>query len=99
MIRLATAACVAAFFLAGTAAAQSMCGAHDRLVEMLTGPKYSEALMVEMAQDGKAVIQIYSNPKTQTWTVLLLRPGGMACIAAAGNGFEIGKAYVPGQGT
>lgn len=85
MIRLATVACVAAFFLAGTAAAQSMCGAHDRLVEM--------------AQDGKAVIQIYSNPKTQTWTVLLLRPGGMACIAAAGNGFEIGKAYVPGQGT
>ena len=99
MIRLATAACVAAFFLAGTAAAQSMCGAHDRLVEMLTGPKYAESLMADLAQDDKSVVQVYSNPETQSWTILALRPGGMACIAAAGNGFEIGKAYVPGQGT
>ena len=99
MIRLAVAACGAAFLFVQAAEAQSMCGDHGSLVEAITGPKYAEALMVEMAQNGKPVIQIYSNPKTKTWTVLLLRPGGMSCIAAAGNGFEIGKAYVPGQGT
>ena len=99
MIRLTLAACGAAFLLTGEAAAETMCGPLAGLVEMLTGPKYAESLMADLAQDDKSVVQVYSNPETQSWTILALQRGGIACLLAAGKGLEIGKPYVPGQGT
>lgn len=53
---------------------------HDRLAE-----KWHEApVSAGLAGDGK-LVQVYSSPEGETWTILLTTPEGRSCIIGSGR--------------
>lgn len=63
------------------------CGSAASIIGAITGVKYQESGLVEMTQ-GPARFQLYANMKSGTWTLVLYRPDGAACIVAGGNSIE-----------
>ena len=88
-------ACALAFVAVPKAKAQSACGFADPMVAGITGPKYREVPQFDAmvkTPAGPMAIRMFANPQTGTWTMLTLRPNGMACIAGIGIGFRPARA-------
>jgi hypothetical protein len=50
---------------------------------------YEESQMSVMLNVEKGVMEeVYGNPRTGTWTRIVVRPDGVTCITAAGAGFQ-----------
>lgn len=63
------------------------CAPQENVKAVIEG-KYGEApFAVGIAPNGWPVFW-YGNLERGSWTVLLLRPDGAACVAMAGDGFE-----------
>lgn len=67
------------------AVAQAPCGPYDAIVDVLTG-QHGEASVLRMMADAGFVLEIWINAQTETWTVLMVRPDGTACLPAYGTG-------------
>lgn len=64
--------------------AQSSCGERDRIVASLQ-QKHGETVTGVGLAGGAAVIELWSSPETGSWTLLMTRPDGRACLMAAGQ--------------
>ena len=62
------------------------CGKHDVIVAALAKQYQEERHVIAMA-GGQGVVEFYVSP-TATWTMLHTAPGGMTCIAAAGQNWQ-----------
>lgn len=58
--------------------------------------KYGESRMLSTSTDGAAV-DIWANPETGTWTIVLYRVDGTACVPLSGTGDW--ARHVQGRGT
>lgn len=76
--------------LAVPAQAQPACGIYNEVVKDISGPKYGERRVAQGqtklgAEGGKIVVEVFAAPRGKTFTILLVRPDGLACIIAAGD--------------
>ena len=69
--------------IATQAQAQPLCLPHTMMVDTLKD-KYGEQPRVA-AVSHRSVTEIYANPKTGTWTLLVTGTNGMSCIRASGK--------------
>ena len=84
-----------AIVAAGLAAATPMadaqtrtpCAERDAVVQRLKD-KYGETLQSMGLHQSNAVMEVYASESTGTWTILVTRPDGMACLIAAGQMWE-----------
>ncbi len=77
-----------ALALVAPAAAQTLC-THDRtaVIEQLKA-RYQEApVAMGLVGDG-SVLEVLA-AKSGSWTILVTRPNGLACVVAAGGSWEI----------
>ena len=52
---------------------------HDQLLQ-----KYGEERLFA-GLSGQSVIELWSNPETGTWTIIVSTPEGMSCLLASGE--------------
>ena len=72
---------------AAPAAAQQLCLVHDNAVEEL-GKRYGEQVTARgLAQDGKAMVEVFSNDEG-AWTILVTDVNGRACVLANGEAWH-----------
>jgi len=92
MIRLASWAIAAAalavvFVLPATVApAQTQCGPHRRIVDVLAG-KYGEAPKAIGTVSGNHFMEVYVS-QAGSWTILVTSADGNSCILASGMDWE-----------
>lgn len=83
---------------APTAQAQAPCMPHTLMVKALAD-RYGESQRVVGYAD-RAIMEVYENADTGTWTVLVTGTNGLACIRASGKlGVMINAQVEPDEGT
>lgn len=65
----------------------STCGDRSQVVERLA-ERYGETLQSMGMHQNNGLVEIYASDSTGTWTILLTRPDGTACLLAAGQMWE-----------
>lgn len=81
-------AVVAVLAVASPAMAQPQCApAQAVAAKLLQG--YGERPAVELYSARGHVIVVYANAETHTWTVVIHRPDGQACVDDDGEGYAI----------
>ena len=99
-IPVALAAAALAAFLMPVAQAQQPqrfpCAPRDDVLRILA-TRHGEALIVR-AMAGPRVFELYSNPDSRTWTVILTDNRGTACMAGSGTALEIVDSAAPKSG-
>lgn len=86
--------CLAA--LPGRVQAAQCAGVVDVLAGLST--RWSEQTLWQGGAQGGVSFTITVNPDGTTWTALMLRPDGMACVVASGSGWTAGTApKAPGE--
>ncbi|MDJ0686441.1 MAG: hypothetical protein QNJ84_17280 [Alphaproteobacteria bacterium] len=84
---IAAAALGAAFLLLiGAVHAQTVCDSHSAVIEKLENTYRETRAGVGLASNG-AVAQLYVS-ESGSWTMLLTNARGVACLIAAGQGWE-----------
>jgi len=78
----------AALLTAPQATAQAACGPHERVVAHLATRFAETRQALGLAARGTAMIEVFANLDTGSWTVLLTQPDGTACMIASGTAFE-----------
>jgi len=83
--------CVLAIVVGATAPAHAQtaaCADHDAVTALLA-ERYGEArIAIGLAADG-ALVEVWANRESGTWTIMITQPGGPACLAAGGEAFEL----------
>jgi hypothetical protein len=86
-MRIAFAAILAASFCAPPAnAVQIQCAKHSQIVTLLA-KKYSENPVATGTVNEDRYMQLFVSPKG-SWTIVMTRTDGQACILAAGQNWE-----------
>ena len=76
----------AAFASFATASSAATCADRSQVVEALAD-RFGETLYGNAVSRDGNVLEVYSNPANETWTVLVNLPDrGLACLVASGNG-------------
>ena len=73
--------------LASPAAAQSQCNFHDKALEHLA-KKYQETPVAAGMANSGALVEILTTSDGGTWSIIVTRPDGWACLVAAGEGWR-----------
>jgi hypothetical protein len=79
-----------ALVAATPAVGQMQCGGYADAVAHLSS-EYGESLTMQGMDGAGNVVAMFANPDTGTWTALIVRPDGTACMAASGGAFEYHK--------
>jgi hypothetical protein len=79
---------VAAMLLSSSANA-GQCGPKQMVTEQL-GERYGEVTFASGIVIDNSV-KFFGNPQTGTWSMVVIRPDGLACVIAIGEGLEIVK--------
>ncbi len=69
---------------ATTGLAQNYCGPRDVVIDRLISG-FGEALTAGGLRSQSSVLEIWAAPDTGTWTVLITRADGIACVMASGT--------------
>jgi formylmethanofuran dehydrogenase subunit D len=69
------------------AQAAPTCGPFDVVLANLR-EKYGEVVSVRALNKERNALVIFSNPKTGSWTAMVVMPNGTACGIDSGNGFD-----------
>lgn len=77
-------------------AQQASCADRTQVVERLQ-TKYGETRQSMGLGRNNGVVEVYASDETGTWTILLSRPDGLACLVAAGEYFETLDETLPSQ--
>jgi hypothetical protein len=77
--------------------AASQCGPRDQVVSVL-GQKYSETRHGIGLNGPGQVMELYVNPTTGTWTILITLPAGETCLVASGEHYEALTEALPAKG-
>lgn len=91
-----TAALWAAFSF--SAAAQSVCAGRAQVLDHLTR-NYSEQRIALGVASAGGVIELLSRADGRTWTIILSRPDGSACVLATGEDWQRVSPKKRGEGT
>lgn len=84
-MRLAALLCL----LALPAAAQNRnCAPHAILVERLAAG-YGESRQAVALGSGGEMVETFANLDSGSWTVTVTQPGGLTCLVASGQAFEL----------
>jgi hypothetical protein len=58
-------------------------------LEAKLGADYHESRVQQgIASDGKHMLVIFAAPDGATWTAIMLRPDGLACLAVSGENWQ-----------
>ena len=80
---------------AAPARAEPVCGPHAKMATAI-GSLFDETLATKASGDNTWGLEIYSNSKTGSWTMLLIDPKiDNACMSAHGRDFEALPQGVP----
>ena len=60
------------------------CGDHAQMSERLSS-RFKETRLGAGLQNPETVMELWSSEETGSWTVLVIRPNGTACVVATGN--------------
>lgn len=93
---LMSAGLIAATLASMPANAQMVCGQHTDVISKLKNSYEEQPVGMGLSTDG-GLIEIYSS-ENGTWTILITRPSGVACLVAAGDSWEELKDSVPALG-
>lgn len=72
------------------AAQQPQCAPLER-VEGLLAEKYQETRRVEGITAQGPLLALYASAQGETWTLVLIRPDGLACMFASGTELVVRK--------
>ena len=67
--------------------AQATCAARDTVVAKLQ-MDYGESLTGGGLQSARQVMEVWAAPDTGTWTLLMTRADGIACVIASGTNWH-----------
>jgi hypothetical protein len=82
---LAVVACLSAFY---PAAADAASCAPKGMIEEALGTRFGEVAFAMGVAVGN-LVKFFSNPQSGSWTVVVVRPDGMACVVAQGESLEV----------
>ena len=82
---------------AGSASAQA-CTDRSDLVERLAA-KYGEVFAGGGLRDSSSIVEVWMSEETGTWTVILTRADGRACVMASGTNWREGLPSELARGT
>lgn len=95
---LATLLLAAWCILAGPAFGQDrLCGARESIVAQLEA-RHGESRVNIGLQGNSAVVEVFANRETGSWTILLTTPTGDSCLLAAGEAFQEFPAAAAAEG-
>ena len=77
-----------AALLASPAMAEPYCDTRGVIIEALAG-RYGEGPVLAAIDAGGNLVEIVANVSTGTWTLIVTKPGGAACVIATGNAIEV----------
>lgn len=97
MRSILSAALMAAFFVSPAFGQQSQCGDRSSILKALT-EKYGEAPVGRGMASNGAIVEIYANTETGSWTILVNLPNGMTCVPADGRNWEVMDFVAPVSG-
>jgi hypothetical protein len=97
MMKLATAALAVSLAVPAAAQQYRNCAPRAVVIERLaTG--YSETRQnIGLGSQG-AVVEVFANPDTGTWTITVTSPAGVTCLVASGQSFETIVEPLPAKG-
>lgn len=67
--------------------ARMLCHDYKELVRQL-GARYDEVPVSAGLQSNGHLLQVFSSPRSGTWTILSVTPDGTGCVLAAGRSWE-----------
>ena len=73
--------------LSSTAAAQSQCNDRDKVLGLLA-QKYKEAPVASGVTNNGGLVEVLTDTKGGTWTIIVTTPQGVSCLVAAGEGWR-----------
>ncbi len=89
---------LAATFSAGPAQSQTAnCATHETVSDRLA-QGYGEARQTIALSADNTVVETWANPDTGTWTITVTSAGGLTCLVASGQAFEILAEPLPPSG-
>ncbi|MEM8790340.1 MAG: hypothetical protein AAGE80_01885 [Pseudomonadota bacterium] len=65
----------------------TVCGHRSQIVKQLAD-RYGETALSRGVARGAGVVEIYVNPDSGSWTIVVTNPNGTSCLMAAGEAFE-----------
>ena len=97
-LRMALLALCVFMWLPGQAYGQSIgdCTAHEQALESLA-QRYNEHVMGRATIFNGNRLEVLTSPHGETWSVLVIRPDGIACLVSAGDDWRTIPLPIPGQ--
>ncbi len=81
-------ACAAGLALIGSSAvAQTQCNERAEVLKLLA-QKYKEAPIAAGVTSSGGLVEVLTNGKGETWTIIVTSPEGTSCLVAAGEGWQ-----------
>ena len=77
----------ALILLASPAAGQEPCNSRDVIIESLA-KDYGEEVIWAGVNDAEGMVEVLGAPDGGTWSIILTRPDGWACLKASGEGWR-----------
>ena len=73
--------------VASSAMAQPQCNERDNVLELLA-KKYQETPIAAGVTNTGGLVEVLTDTKGGTWTIIVTTPQGMSCLVAAGEGWR-----------
>lgn len=86
-ITIAFIAALAAMTITTSVSAQSVCGKHVDIVKRLNDGYQEFQSSAGIAANGN-LVEVFSSKKGN-WTIIFTKPGGMTCLMAVGENWQI----------
>ncbi len=74
-------------FVASAAMAQPQCNERDNVLDLLA-KKYQETPIAAGVTNTGGLVEVLTDIKSGTWTIIVTTPQGMSCLVAAGEGWR-----------
>ena len=73
--------------VASTAMAQPQCNERDNVLDLLA-KTYQETPIAAGVTNTGGLVEVLTDIKSGTWTIIVTTPQGMSCLVAAGEGWR-----------
>ena len=87
MRKMTITALAAAVSTAGAANAQQACADRDQITTRLES-KYGESFAGGGLRNAKSIYEVWMSEDSGTWTIIMTKPDGQACVMAAGTNWR-----------
>ncbi len=98
LARMAVAVTLTVFTPYAEAQTRTACAERTTVVKRLA-EKYGETLQSLGLHQNNAVVEVYASDETGSWTILMTRPDGVACLMASGQMWEAQAGELIPKGT